>query len=101
MIRYGADRPTHLEKQTADAEAFAAEVARIRAGRPAPPIVETPEPANLSGDTCGCWMRDCDECGRRLADGERPAPGAVRRHALANEAAMQSARERARRDGHA
>lgn len=99
MIPYGADRPTHLEKQTADAEAFAAEVARIRAGRPAPAIVETAEPASTDGDTCGCWMHDCDECGRRLADGERPAKGARRRAAIQHEAAMQRAREKAHRDG--
>lgn len=94
MIPWGAEeRPTHLEKQAADAAAFQAEVARVRAGRPAPAIVETLEPSSADGDVCGCWMRDCDECGRRIADGERPAKGERLRHARLSEAAMQRARE--------
>lgn len=140
MIPYGADRPTHLEKQAADRAAFEAAAAgkdsrlmpdHVEEGYPEEwepsrcPAVTVPgyvlvqpdgrlhcnrcghvadapaTPSSADGDTCGCWMHDCDECGRRLADGERPSRGAVRRHYLAHEAAMQRARERAVRDGFA
>jgi hypothetical protein len=26
-------------------------------------------------DPCGCWRWDCDECGHRMADGQRPRRG--------------------------
>lgn len=33
-------------------------------------------------DSCGCWRTDCAECGAKIADGRRPAPGVVRRYGL-------------------
>ena len=45
------------------------------------------------GDACGCWSRDCAECGARLADGKRPRKGEVRASALRHDAMVQQAKE--------
>lgn len=57
------------------------------------PALEPGPMADLEGNTCHCWSRDCDECGRKLADGKRPRPGEVRRAALQADASLQAAKD--------
>ena len=57
-----------------DPTAVAAELRRFKRSRNPR---EARQDAADSG--CGCWMRDCDTCGRKIADGKRPAAGVVLR----------------------
>lgn len=52
-----------------------------------------PSRQELEDNTCGCWRRDCADCGARIADGKRPAKGNQRAWSLRQDASLQQAKE--------
>ena len=68
-----------------DPSAVRGELARWQASR-------NPRQAAREQEPCGCWMRDCGECGPRISDGHRPAAGVVLESSLRSEGLLEQAR---------